>query len=48
MKISKDFSHDSRSPSRDLNPELLAYGAGVLITRPRGSVAFLFNLHMYT
>jgi hypothetical protein len=35
----KDFSHDIRSPDRDLNPKPPEYEAGVLATRPRRSMS---------
>jgi hypothetical protein len=37
-KTTKNFSQDSRSPGRDLNPEPPECEAGVLTTRPRRSV----------
>jgi hypothetical protein len=37
-KTTKNFSHDSRSPGRDLNPGPLEYKAEVLTTRPRRSI----------
>jgi hypothetical protein len=37
-KTQEDFSEDSRSPGRDLNPGPPEYEAGVPNTRPRRSV----------
>jgi hypothetical protein len=37
-KITKNLSHDSRSPGRVFNPRPPEYEAGVLTTRPRRSV----------
>jgi hypothetical protein len=37
----ESLSQDSRSPSRDLNPEPREYAAGVLTTNPRRSVLIL-------
>jgi hypothetical protein len=41
----KKPNHDSRSPSRELNPGPAEYEAGMLTTRPRHSVLFLLLIH---
>jgi hypothetical protein len=37
-KTTKNFSQDSRSPGREMNPGPLEYEAGMLTIRPRRSV----------
>jgi hypothetical protein len=37
-KTTKSLSQDTRSPSRNLNPGPPEYEAGVLTTRPQGSI----------